>query len=131
MTKSSSSNWPFQSRTLSRPMCIGRSMKVEPRVSARFFSAGPRSTVTPVTTATASATAAVATTRRTMTRVRCVSGCENTAGSDFSVTFYSITTSTVCASTEAPSATRTSRTVPARGARSSFSIFMASTTTTP
>ena len=75
MTKSSSSNCPFQSRTLSRPMCIGRSMKRDPCVSACALSAGPRSTVTPVTTATATTTASVATTRRTMTRVRCVSGC--------------------------------------------------------
>ena len=34
ITKSSSSNWPFHSRTLSRPMCIGRSMNFDPCVSA-------------------------------------------------------------------------------------------------
>ena len=44
---------------------------------------------------------------------------------------YSRTTSNVPVSTVWPSRTATSRTRPARGARSSFSIFMASTTTRP
>ncbi len=44
---------------------------------------------------------------------------------------HSITTSGAPASTNAPSATRTSRTVPSRPARSSFSIFIASITATP
>ena len=79
MTKSSSSNWPFHRRTLSRPMCIGRSMNARPLRLRELFSAGPRSTVTAVTTATATATASVATARRQMTRVRWVSGCEKTA----------------------------------------------------
>ena len=60
-------------------MRIGRSMNRDPCVSACAFSAGPRSTVTPVTIATATTTAIVATTRRTMTRVRCVIGCETAA----------------------------------------------------
>ena len=44
---------------------------------------------------------------------------------------YSTTTSGVPASTDCPSDTNTSRTRPSRAARSSFSIFIASTTTSP
>src|SRR4029453_5962717 len=47
------------------------------------------------------------------------------------VVAHVITTSGVPASTDEPSATSTSRTTPSRPARSSFSIFIASTTITP
>src|ERR1051325_9998013 len=44
---------------------------------------------------------------------------------------YSTVINTACASTVIPSVTRTSATRPSFGARSSFSIFIASTTTRP
>src|ERR1041385_8353780 len=55
-------------------MCIGRLMALEPAVSARLRSAGPRSTVIVVTNATASAQANVTTTARAMRRVLLVRG---------------------------------------------------------
>jgi hypothetical protein len=48
---------------------------------------------------------------------------------EFCILHHLNTTNTVFASTDDPSLTRTSATVPLRGARSSFSIFIASTTT--
>ena len=67
-------------------MRIGRSMKRDPWLSACALSDGPRSTVTAVTIATATTTASVAITRRTMTRVRCVSGCEKAVRREVKVT---------------------------------------------
>ena len=50
---------------------------------------------------------------------------------EFCILHYSTTIKTAPASTDSPSATRTSDTVPAFCDRSSFSIFIASTTTSP
>ena len=107
-------------------MCSGRSMNFDPSSSARRLTAGPRSSVTTETSATATAmatTSQAVRAPRTPPRV--------TGRSPASRHAYSTTASTAPASTDCPSVTATDTTRPAWAARSSFSIFIASTTTSP
>ena len=141
MSRSSTTNSPGVSFADRRPMCIGRSMYFVPSRSARSRRLGPRSTVNTVTRMrrddgdddgqqaqqdTAEAALARRRLRRAPASVPAVSG-----ACVLVHCVYSITTSTRPASTDVPGVTLTSLTVPAFGERSSFSIFIASTTTTP
>ncbi len=139
MTRSSTSNVPVRSSTFRPPMCIGRSRYFDPAVSARLRSAGPRSIVSVATRTAATSATRSPSTRSTGWRRRRVGGGATGAGAgsaagcsgggrDSSST-YSITTSTAPASTESPAVAVTCLIRPALGDRSSFSIFIASTTT--
>ena len=135
MTKSSSTNLPLNRRTPSLPMCIGRPMRFEPSRSASPRSPGPRSTVSVATIATASVTANTTTPSFVKRNAKCDrmrSKRLNLSGIVILCDLRSIrsTTSTAPVSTAAPGTTSTSFTTPSLGVRSSFSIFIASTTTT-
>ena len=74
MTRSSSTKRPRNRCTDMRPMCIGRRRYCVAAASARALTAGPRSTVTVVTSVAARMTAQTMTTRRMTVCVFCVTG---------------------------------------------------------